>query len=101
MEVGIGQFSLPVILAVVLGVIYKAWPTISNRWKPLITIGVGLLLGIGAMFYTGEPVTPKLVVNYLLVGLMAGAAAIGLYESKRSIRNPRVPAIKAPITTKV
>lgn len=89
MEVGIGQFSLPVILTVVLGVIYKAWPSIPDRWKSLLTIGAGLVLGIGAMLYSELPVTPKLVINYLLVGLMVGAAAIGLYESKRSIANPR------------
>ena len=89
MEVGIGQFSLPVILTIVLGVIYKAWPAIPDRWKSLITIGAGLLLGIGAMLYTEQPITPKLVIDYLLVGLMVGAAAIGLYEGKRAVINPR------------
>lgn len=89
MEIGIGHYSLPVILTVILGVIYKAVPTIPDRWKSLITIGVGLLLGIGAMFYTELPITPKLIIDYLLVGLMVGAAAIGLYEGKRAVTNPR------------
>jgi len=89
MEIGIGQYSLPVILTVILGVIYKAFPSIPDRWKSLITIGVGLILGVGAMFYTEQPISPKLIINYLLVGLMVGAAAIGLYEGKRSITKPR------------
>lgn len=90
MEVTIGHYSLPVILTVILGVIYKAVPAIPDNWKSLITIGVGLLLGIGAMLYTELPVTPKLIIDYLLIGLMVGAAAIGLYEGKRAIKNPRV-----------
>lgn len=89
MEISIGYYSLPVILTVILGVIYKAVSTIPDQWKPLISIGVGLLLGIGAMLYTELPVTPKLVIDYLLVGLMAGAAATGLYEGKRAFINPR------------
>lgn len=89
MEISIGHYSLPVILTVILGVVYKSVPTIPDRWKSLITIVVGLLLGIGAMFYTELPVTPKLVIEYLLVGLMVGAAAIGLYEGQRTITNPR------------
>lgn len=89
MEMGIGQYSLPVILTVVLGVVYKAAPSIPDRWKSLITIGAGLLLGVGAMFYTELPISPKLIIDYLLVGLMVGAAAIGLYEGKRAITNPR------------
>ncbi len=54
-----------------------------------MTMGVGLLLGIGAMLYTELPVTPKLVIDYLLVGLMIGASAIGLYEGQKSVTNPR------------
>jgi hypothetical protein len=52
--------------------------------------GSGLLLGIGAMFYTELPVSPRLIVDYLLFGLMTGDAAIGLYEGKRATgKNPR------------
>ena len=68
---------------------YKAIPTIPDRWKSLITIGVGLALGMGAMLYTELSVSPRLVIDYLLVGLMVGAAAIGLYEGKRAVANPR------------
>ena len=89
MEIGIGHYSLPVILTVILGVTYKVVPAIRDRWKSLITIGVGLLLGIGAMLYTELPITLKLIIDYLLIGLMVGAAAIGLYEGNRSVRNPR------------
>ena len=89
MEIGIGQYSLPVILTIVLGCIYKAVPTIPDRWKSLITIAVGILLGIGAMFYSELAITPRVVIDYLLVGLMVGAAAIGLYEGKRAVVNPR------------
>ncbi len=89
MEISIGYYSLPVILTVILGVIYKTVPAIPDRWKSLMTMGVGLLLGVGAMLYTELPVTPKLTIDYLLVGLMIGASAIGLYEGQKSVTNPR------------
>lgn len=90
MEIGIGQYSIPIILSVILGVIYKSFPEVPDRWKPLITIAVGLVLGMGAMFYTEQPVTLKLIMDFLLLGLMGGAAAIGLYEAKRAVgKNPR------------
>jgi hypothetical protein len=40
MEPNLGQYSLPVILTVVLGYIYKAFPSIPDRWKSLVTMGV-------------------------------------------------------------
>ena len=89
MDISIGYYSLPVILTVILGVIYKTVPAIPDRWKSLMTMGVGLLLGIGAMLYTELPINPKLIIDYLLVGLMIGASAIGLYEGKRTFINPR------------
>lgn len=89
MEISIGYYTLPAILMVILGIIYKSVPTIPDRWKSVIAVGVGMLLGIGAMFYSEQPVVPKLVIEYLLLGLMGGAASTGLYEGQKAITSPR------------
>jgi hypothetical protein len=79
-EISIGAYSLPVILSVVMGVIYKVAPAIPDRWKALVSIAVGILIGLVAMVYGQEVYTVKTVIDYILIGGMAGAAAVGLYE---------------------
>lgn len=81
-EITIGTYTIPVILMVVLGVIYKIFTSIPDRWKALIAICVGIVIGIVAMFYNVAVavIGIKIVINYVLLGLMAGAAAVGLYE---------------------
>lgn len=85
-DVMLGHYALPVILMVVLSVIYwVANDSIPNQFKPLIALGVGVVLGIFAMFYAELKPTFINVVDYVLYGLMAGAAAIGLYEGKKAL----------------
>ncbi len=88
-EVTFGQYSLPVLLTVLMGVIFKFIP-IADRWKALLTIFVGTGLGILALAYAGKPWEVKFIVDYLLFGFMAGASAVGLYEGVyRTTANPR------------
>ena len=89
MEATIGLYSVPVLLTVLLGIIYKLIPAVPDRWKSLIAIAAGLLVGNLAMIYNEAMITAKIVIDYNLLGLMAGAAAIGLYEGKRAVTKPR------------
>jgi hypothetical protein len=89
-EISLGAYSLPLILSVFLGIVYKYWSTLADRYKSLIALGFGALLGILAMFYNAEaPYTIKMIVDYFLAGFMAGASAVGLYEAGRAIVKPR------------
>jgi uncharacterized membrane protein len=89
MDLGIGQYTAPVIIMVILSVIYKALPSIADRFKPLISILVGLGVGFLVMVYAVEDYTIKVVIMYSLEGIMAGAAAVGIYEIQRTVRKPR------------
>ena len=85
----LGLFGLWVILAALLGMFFKFIPALGDRFKPLIAIACGALLGVVAMIYAEIPITPKVIIDYVLYGFMAGLASIGLYEAQRAIRNPR------------
>ena len=80
MEVSIGTYSVPVLLTVLLGIVYRVIPTIPDKWKALVAICAGIAIGIMAMFYNEAAITGKVVIDYILLGLMAGAASVGLYE---------------------
>ncbi|NIP33137.1 hypothetical protein GWN26_09245 [Candidatus Saccharibacteria bacterium] len=88
-EIALGQYSIPVILTVVLTLIYKM-TVVPDRVKALVAIGIGVVLGIIGMVYNAAPpYTAKLVIDYALYGFMTGAAAVGLYEGVRTFSNPR------------
>jgi len=88
MEITIGQFTLPVLLTVVLGLIYSIM-TIPDRAKPLIAVLCGIGLAMLGMVYAEMVITAKVVIEYLLAGLMGGAAAVGLYEIQAKARNTK------------
>jgi len=89
MEVAIGTYSLPVLLTVLLGIIYHVIPSIPDKHKALIAIAAGIVIGLVAMFYNEVAINAKVVIDYVLLGLMTGAAAIGLYEGQRAVMKPR------------
>jgi len=89
MEISIGAYSLPVILSIILAIIYKVVPSIPDRFKALMAIGCGIVLGLLAMIYGTDTYTAKVIINYAIAGLMAGAAAVGLYETQRIVKKPR------------
>ena len=76
----LGKYSLPVVLTVILGLIFKNTP-ISDSLKPYIAACCGVVLGVLAMFYN-EPIsiTFPLLVDYVLAGAIAGTSATGIYE---------------------
>ena len=89
MEINLGQYTLPVILAVILGIIFKFAPNIKDSYKSLIAVFVGMAFGVVLIFYQGEAITFQYIVDRILDGLMVGAAAVGLYEVQRSVVKPR------------
>lgn len=84
--VTLAGYSLPVILTVILGFVYKMFPNIPNRFKAAIAIGIGIVIGIVAMVYQGNALTFKVVVDGILSGIMTGSAAVGLYEVTRVVK---------------
>jgi len=81
----LGKYSLPFILSIVLGLVFKK-SGIPDDWKPYIAAATGCLLGIGAMFYNHavDTVSFQLVTDYVLQGLIAGAASTGIYEMNKA-----------------
>jgi membrane protease YdiL (CAAX protease family) len=88
-SVNIGQYSLPVILSVALGLVFKWLNLVEDRWKSLVAIVIGVILGYVALLYSGKPMTIPVIIEYGLFGMMSGAGAVGLYEAQRSITKPR------------
>lgn len=87
--ISLGQYSLPVILTVVLGIVYNI-TTVPDKWKAFVAIGIGVILGLVGMIYNNpSPYTPVIVIDHVLYGFMAGAGAVGLYEGFRTFKNPR------------
>ena len=76
----LGKYSLPVVLTVLLGLIFKNI-SISDSLKPFIAAGCGIVLGIAALFYNQpESITFPVVVDFVLAGAIAGTSATGIYE---------------------
>ncbi len=87
--VSFGQYGLPVVLTILMGVIFKV-VNMPDKWKALLTIAIGTGLGILGLFYQGHEPTLPLIVDYALFGFMSGAGAVGLYEGVyRTAANPR------------
>ena len=78
-ELTIGSIGISVVLSIILKLIYGSF-TIGNKIKPWIAVILGMGLGVLAMFYIGEPVIFKSIVDYIIRGFMTGATAVGLYE---------------------
>jgi len=81
----LGKYSLPFILSIVLGLIYKR-AKLADDLKPYISMAVGCLLGIAAMFYNEaySAIAFPMVADYVLAGGMAGSAAVGIYEMSKA-----------------
>jgi len=90
MGIHFGEYSIPVILTVILAIIYKcAGTSIADKWKALIAVIIGIGLGLLSISYTGKVWDVVTVVNGAVYGLMVGASATGLYELQRTLTKPR------------
>jgi len=81
----LGKYSLPFILSIVLGLIFKRM-TVPDDLKPYIAMLVGCGLGVAALFYNElySSINFPMVADYVLAGGMAGAAATGIYEMSKA-----------------
>ena len=85
-EISIGQYALPVIITVVMGIVYKVFERpdgssfIPDRWKTLIVIAVGIGLGLLGMVYNSIPWIAKNVIENVMYGFMSGCSAIGIWK---------------------
>jgi len=89
MEMTIGTIGVAALLTLVLQVVFNLASTIPDKWKSFIAMGTGIVLGIAAMFYNVADITVAIVIEYIVGGLMLGAAAVGLYEGERTVLKPR------------
>jgi len=90
MEVSFGQYAVPVILTVVLAIVYKLVPNVPDKFKAVIAVVVGIVLGILAIPYNSLPWSAVNIIDHAIYGLMIGASAVGLYELQRTVTKPRV-----------
>ena len=83
-QIMIGKYSLPFVLSMILALVYKR-TKIADDLKPFIAAGLGLLLGVGAMFYNEaiSSINFAMVADYVLAGGIGGAAATGIYEMNK------------------
>lgn len=86
MDTMIGGYSLPVLITVFLAIVYSTF-NVPKKYKPLISVLLGICIGVLSMFINHVVRTPENVAQYIVVGLMSGAAASGLYSSQKSVRN--------------
>ena len=63
-EVAFGQYGLPVILTIIMGVAYK-FVNITDKYKALICIGIGTGLGFLALAYNELPWSVRSIVSCL------------------------------------
>ena len=80
-QIMLGKYSLPFILSIILGLVYKK-TSIADDWKPFIAAGFGVALGVAAMFYNEAfaSINFAMVADYVLAGGIGGAASTGIYE---------------------
>jgi len=91
-EVQLGQYGVPVLLTIILMIIYNfAGEKIPKRVRPLLAIGLGIVLSLVAIGYKGIDFTFINVVDHVLYGLIMGSSVVGLYEGQKVIRKSKKP----------
>lgn len=74
-----GMSGVPVIIAVTEG-IKRAFPTLSDRWYPLVAWAIALVINLAIAYSRHTDLGVALVS-----GLLAGLAASGLYSGGRTL----------------
>jgi hypothetical protein len=82
-EITIGSIGVSLLLTIILRMIYNTWE-VSNRFKPWIAVGCGIVLAIAALYVSGVVCDPKTIAAYLVQGFMTGATATGMYEMTKT-----------------
>ena len=82
----LGKYSLPFILSMVLGLIYKK-TAVPDDLKPYVAALCGGILGILAMLYTEAytAINFPMIADYLLAGAIGvGFGATGIHEATKA-----------------
>ncbi len=89
-DIQFGNMAASAILMGILALIYKVCTKedgtecFPNRFKPLLAVGLGIVLGMVGMYYNELVPNFKNIVNHVLVGLNIGLSAVGLWELYKS-----------------
>lgn len=76
----IGQIGISAGIMALLGFVFHTFPGISNRYKPLIALCLGVVVSYLFMIYQEVAFTAKAAIEFGFGGMMAGLAAVGMYE---------------------
>lgn len=85
-QIMLGKYSLPFILSMVLGLIYKR-TNVPDDLKPYVAALCGGILGILAMLYNHEyiDINFTLIADYVMAGSIGvGFGATGIHEATKA-----------------
>jgi hypothetical protein len=74
----------------------------NSKWYVPLSIIYGIILNVAITAVTATPVTSMAIVQAVIVGIMAGGTASGLWSGNDTIKNaasPAPPASPAPTVT--
>jgi hypothetical protein len=86
-EIMFGQYALSVILTAVMALVFMlckrddGTSCVSDKWKNLIVILVGLGLGLLSIWYLAKPASVVNIVTGLLDGFFTAMSAVGLWKT--------------------
>ena len=86
-ELSFGQYGLSVILTGVMAFVFMLCKKedgsscVSDKWKNLIVILVGLGLGLLSIWYFAKPANVVNIVSGLLDGFFTSMSAVGLWKT--------------------
>lgn len=83
----VGDITLPVLISIILTALFWAFPGLAaEQWKGVTGVFIGVLAALLFMFIEEPAYTLKVIATYIVLGIIYGAAAVGLYYSQKSAR---------------
>lgn len=79
--------SVPIVMAAVQ--LAKQW-VLDTRWYAVISLLVGIAFNVSVSAYLRQPLFPALIM-----GMIAGFSAAGIYSAGSTARESRFAAVKA------
>ena len=86
-EIMFGQYALSVIITAVMALVFMmckredGTSCLSDKWKNLVIIIIGLGFGLLSIWYVGKPANVVNVVQGLLEGFFTSMGAVGLWKT--------------------
>ena len=85
-EISLGQYAIPFLITILLAFVFKPFDNpdgtskLKDWVKGYIAAGIGILIGLVAMFYKGDVISFTSWVDYILYGFVQGTSAIGIFK---------------------